>query len=361
VTAAPLRASIPKMGLSEFLQSEVLPKASALNQDRLALAQVLRCLVASVRRDVSVGPLLSNAELEQVFSVSATLGWTLWQHLGAVEILSASKQWTESNPLLWNDIKSSSTIVGLAVTHINRKDKAFVQARFQEPNLILNGQAPWASGIGLFEKGIVGYSALSGEIGFALIDFPGIRTIPGITHEFLNLAAFNGSASASLSFHDCAVPLTSILSGPRSTEEEGRAQPTNRPPSIYLAPELGWVTHALRILDELKIQSAVRDKRNSIDEVARSLQSRLEALKNRRSELLSNASRTEEQQEDLRFDAYLLIRKSAQAVGVFCGGKGLLADSQASRLHLEVQLLDVTYQSPRMLAKKLNSLELLES
>jgi len=70
---------------------------------------------------------MPNAALESIFSVSTALAFTLWQHLGAMEWLSASADWLAERPQVFAEADGKG---GFA----------------------LSGVLPWVTGHGIFPR-----------------------------------------------------------------------------------------------------------------------------------------------------------------------------------------------------------------
>lgn len=287
---------------------------------------------------------LTNPQLEAVFAVSAALGFTLWQHLAAVERLSRSLDWKTRNAELWRDIRSGRRLVGLATTHLAKPQRPRLTAVPRSGGgLTISGTLPWVSGYGFFESLVIGLRHGT-EVIFALTDFPS----PGVPRDRgrasirpIDLGCLQGSSTVDISLDAWAIDDAQIISR-RSADS-----PPKGPPSAYASPDLGMAQAALdecdRILASRPAPSA--DGSEGGPEVIGLLRARLDALRKAR---FDDAGPRAEYLKDE------CIRDAVRLLALIAGGRSLTRNSLAFRLQQEVLLLDAVIQLPASRVMKLN-------
>lgn len=345
--------------LDQYLETVVKPRANELDRDPTQVGEAIVEIFSILRVGQSEkqdGPLLmTNDELENTFAASPTLAFTIWQHFAAVERLSHSSVWKKSQPELWKKLCWGEVLVGLATTHLLRKDPELVQAEFGGEKVRLGGRAPWASGHGFFEKIVVGFRQGSNLL-FCVTDFPrpeiSIEQVPGIEARKIQLAAFNGTSSVSLMFRSHEISLTDLL---QEVDINGEllAPVVPRPASRYVTPELGMVR---AVIDDLASSqaNAPEEKSAELAGLVRHLSQKCEALRVRRDRLGQDPNAGEEG-DAIRFEAHQLVRSAVQAQALMAGGSSLKENSTIARRQLELLWLDAVPQGPELLGRKLRN------
>jgi len=177
-------------------------------RDPRALRQAfLRIMEASVGKK----PAISGSELTDIFSASTALGFTLWQHLAAMERLRAAGDWQARNPVLWKRIRRGGEFIGLATTHLAKRDNPSVRAKADgKGGITLNGVLPWVTGKGIFTQLLVGFE-LGDELVFALREFPRAGASSGVRVDLIDLGRLEGTATVKIHLKDWAVRESDIV------------------------------------------------------------------------------------------------------------------------------------------------------
>ena len=323
------------MTLDEYLKAISAGKALELGKDSRALRKALLEILAIA------SPSMPNAGLDSIFSVSTSLAFTLWQHLGAMEWLSASPGWLAENPKLWAKLLKGSEPVGLAVTHLAKPERPQV---FAVPDgkggFALSGTLPWVTGHGIFPRLIVGFQHEE-EVLFALVDFPSTDNLPNgarVKIEPVALGCLQGTATVKVRLESWS------LRGAQIFCRRALHPPAAKRPTAYVFPDLGIAQAALNECERIL---AAREDAAPTDAVGR-LKLRVQKLR----ALAANAPVTDE--------AALLkdecIRDSVRLLALLSGGAALVRDSLAFRLQQEVLLLDAVIQPASVRALKLENI-----
>lgn len=282
--------------------------------------------------------ILNNQELEAIFGSSVCLGFSIWQHLAAVERLSGLNDWQIRNADLWADIKSGKKTCGLATTHLAKKGGSPLNGIETLDGFVIRGEAPWVSGIEYFEKLIVGFETAE-EIVFALIDFPkAALSEPSLKVEPLQLSSMNGTATGKLSFIDFKIPTYSLISR-RSSSTPASPRVTG-----YKMPELGIAKAAVgRLRTRLETQRSPE-----IFKALELLQARLDKV--------DISRHSSDESINFPFEMSEIVRDSLRLLALAEGGSALKGESFVSRTLLNTMLLDAVFQSPATLSLKLQKI-----
>lgn len=315
----------PAETLAEFLKGVSAGQAALIGRDARSLKEAFHGAMAAA----SESP-MTNAELESVFSVSTALGFTIWQHLAAMERLAQSKEWRAANPEVWEKLRKGGNFAGLATTHLAKAGDPSVHARRTgKDEIVLTGTLPWVTGHGIFTYLLVGFR-LDDELVFALVDFPGSKGAPdrgGADPQLVELGCLEGTATVSVKLDRWAV---------RESQIVGR-RPVGTPPpgpaSAYRFPDLGI---AIAALSECERLLKVRGGKPSLTSVRR-IRARIAKLR---------AAKAGPAQPGMIFKKDECIRDSVRLLALCSGGRALTRDSLAFRLQQEVLLLDAVIQPP---------------
>lgn len=310
-------------------QTTVAGRVKALTAPEAALiARDPRALREAFLGMMEAAPRMKGFELESIFSASTALGFTVWQHLAAMERLSAAGDWQARNPALWNSLRDGGDFVGLATTHLAKRENPSVRAKMDSKGRIaLTGILPWVTGKGIFSRLLVGFE-LGDELVFVLREFPGIEDAPDVRIEPVDLGALEGTATVRLHLKDWIVRERDVVNR--------RPASVPAPPfrSAFIFPDLGIAVAALaeceRLLDGRRPDGG---------------RAALELLRGRVVELRAAAANGPIADETL-FKKDECVRDSVRLLALASGGSALSRDSLALRLQKEVLLLDAVIQPP---------------
>ncbi|MDE2313469.1 MAG: hypothetical protein KGL04_04760 [Elusimicrobia bacterium] len=297
---------------------------------KAALNKIVR--IAAAKRRGSL-PMINDAELTSVFSISTALGFTLWQHLAAVERLGQSPEWQAKNAKLWPALRDGKELVGLATTHLARPENPQVHAkRTRDGSFLISGRFPWVSGFGMFNYLRVGFR-IEDETVFALVDFPAGNAKSGknrIRIERIPLGCLEGTATVCIEFKNWNVLESQVISRRKGPHAPGGVA------SFYRYPDIGMAKAALgeceRILGSGK--NGLKGSREK-QGLVRRLRERLGHIEIATAKRMTDA---------LEFAKDECIRDSVRMLSLISGGKSLFRDSLAFRLNQELLLLDAVFQ-----------------
>lgn len=323
----------------EYLNTEVGPNATAIDREPMVLAKYLREILSRLRsmEHPKTVVLLTPDQLEQLFSKSTALAFTLWQHLSAVERLLGIEEWQTRNPQLWEEISSGRTLCGLATTNLGRPGGAGVNGKETEAGFILNGSAPWVCGNGIFDLLLVGFETLDSVV-FSIIEAPEKTLSEQNQVSIHKMSCLNGTATYKLTFTERVVSHSATVSRKIKT-----GPPIPRP-SRYVIPELGIALNAMSETNKIALSSS-HPKQKFVNEALTELNHRVQQLKSKR-----DSNEDTEVLIPLRDE---LIRDAVRLFVLANGATALAADSLASRLQLEVLLLDCVVQQPKVIENKI--------
>ncbi len=296
--------------------------------DPLVTSEVLRKLLANHGQLATPTSLTLN-NLEMVFARSVALGFTLWQHMAALERLSGLTEWTAKNQEHLRLLKNGSRLCGLATTHLGSARGPAFKPEFKPDEFVLTGRTNWVTGGTFFDDLILGFEN-EAEVFFVLTPFPRAENA---RFEVSDLHSLGSSATGTLELDRFRVPKNLLIS---SREKAGVGGP--RMTSLRL-PELGV---AKGIIKRIAAIADSRPDKQFLREGINQLNRRLAEI-----EKIRNSSAPAP-----TFQAHSLIRDAAHIFVIAEGSSSMNANSASSRLLLETSLFDVVLQSPEVLAEK---------
>jgi hypothetical protein len=322
----------------EFLSS-IESNSNQLDRDSNLLFKTIQDLLRGCHSQHGRAP--ENEELLEIFSRSTALGFTLWQHLAALERIEGAAEWRELNSELYKDIAQGVLTVGLATTHLAKESGSPLRGKKVSGGYLLNGQIPWCTGFSYFEKVIIGFETERG-IGFGISKMPGVWAPQSAwTVSRLDLSVLDSTSTITAKIQDLFLADHEIL----SFREKGVK--VNSKDSQYRMPELGM---ALGTLREVKKKIGGGAKFKSISEALEVL--RAEILGLRRIALDPSCAILDQHQ----YEKSDLIRRAAQLLVLASGGSSIRAGSEVSRRWLETLLLDIVIQPPSLVTMKTEAL-----
>ena len=329
--------------LKEILTSKITPSAAQIAEDPSSLETAMRTLLSELKQDFENTPfLLTNYQLESIYSASTALGFTLWQHMAAVERLLDHHEWQTQNPSLWNKISTSENLVGLGTTHLAHANGSILKGEIVADGFLITGNIPWVTGTGMFDYLLLAFETKDTRV-FSIIPFPKDSkntdsSVSVIPHK---LACINGTSTSKINFTKFLIKSEQII----FYIDKNAPRPQRQ--SRYLFPELGMALAALNAAEEIIISST-----NSRHIKAKTA---IESLNNRLFTLREKIKDKSNDVLELTFEKDELIRDSVRFLLLTAGGSAMSSSSLASRLQLETMLLDVLIQDPRLIEKKLTT------
>jgi hypothetical protein len=322
--------------LDDFKNNYLVPNAWKIDSDPSHMAQALIELNTVPTESGSI----SNSDLVKIYEGSSALGFTLWQHLAAVERLGQSEDWQLKSSLIWRNILEGKNRCGLATTHIAKPGAPTITGTSVHGGFSISGIAPWASGYGFFDYIVIGFQT-DNKIVFAVKPFP-ISDSENSSIERYKLEIMNGTSAVKLTFKNYFISDEDIVSS-RSKE-----QPPANKRSKYLMPEIGIGFEALNLTVNLMKQSE-HPKKDSILSACGDLKNQINELylRSLNSGHVTTADAVEKDE---------LIRNAVRLLILAGGSQHIAAKSTTVRMQKELMVLDVILQSPEVIMGKIKSI-----
>lgn len=317
--------------------NEISSSLANIANDPRSLEIALRNILSGLCDDKKTLP--TNEDLELVYTFSTALGFTLWQHLAAVERLQGYEEWQANNQVLWQEILNAQKLVGLGTTHLAHAGKAPLSGVLTNNEYLITGTIPWATGTGMFDYILLAFEAGEDRV-FSIIPFPTTlrknETVEVIPYK---LSCINGSSTSRINFTNFSITNDQVI-----FLMDKKAPRPNRK-SQYVFPEIGMAVSAINMAENILSTSHNPRHQKAKEEIS--------VLKKRLSDFKSDLSRIHELDSVLvSYQKDELIRDAVRFLILAAGGSAMSLDSLPSRLLAETMLLDVLIQDPRLIEHK---------
>lgn len=322
-----------------FLEKKVFQIATELDNSVLLMKSTIADFIAGVRQTTQEQILLlTNTELEALFSASAAFGFTLGQHFAAIERLSESDAWKQKNYDCWKKLSTGKELCGLATTHLGRPGPAILTGIKATGGYQLNGTAPWSCGFGIFDQLVVGFE-INDQVVFATTEYPkSLKTDVGVSVKQHELVCLNGTASVLMNFKETFIDEKHVISTrPKSSDIKIRA-------SRYVGFEIGIGKRALSEIQS-ELQASTHPRKKIISIGTDKIKARLNILERMRAET--------PQDPMLSVLIFEFNQDCVRLLSLTLGARALLKTSFVSRLQQELSLFDAVVQSPKSIALKI--------
>ena len=323
-----------------FLKNEIALNAHLIDQNPIILCGFIRQLAGEAGRSGSELNPFTNSHLESLFGVSAALAFTFWQHLAACERLANHVDWQSKNLNVWNGIRDGQALCGLATTNLAKPGGASLRGIETPDGFLINGEAPWVCGFSIFDYLLVGFET-EDSICFATVPFPSRlaqTSVGAIEVVPQKMSCLNGSATVAMKFSAFVVANEFLVS------RRFKSDPPVGRTSKYVIPEIGIAQEGI-----LEVSKLVENSKHPRHAIANSmlpiLQSRLDNLR-----LMRSASAPMDELISARDE---LNRDVVRIWGLALGANAIVKDNPVSRVHLELQLLDIVLQPAVVLQRKI--------
>lgn len=203
-----------------FFRAHVEPVAQVIDQDAIALGQVLDAmggadLLALRRPHEFGGPQISEAAFRKFQEMSArfsgSLSFLMTQHQSAVSMLAKSENQALKEHFLPH-MGDGSKRMGIGFSQLRRPGPPVTQAITVKGGFRVSGLVPWVTGYSFFGWFLLGATLESGENMFAVVPLPPIgQTIDGITVSApMRLAAMEAPQTVSLTLDSFFLPESDV-------------------------------------------------------------------------------------------------------------------------------------------------------
>lgn len=204
-----------------LLRTEIAPNAPAIDQDAQALESALHTLGQSNLLALRVpqqwgGAAVNEATFrsfqELVARYSGALAFLQAQHQSAGSLLAQS----ENEPLKQSYLPLMGTgqrRVGISFAHLRRAQPP-VKALEVADGYVLNGQAPWVTGWGIFQTFIAAAVLPSGEAVYGIVPFQATRQASGsemLCSAPMSLAAMTATNTVTVQFQEWFLPRSQVV------------------------------------------------------------------------------------------------------------------------------------------------------
>lgn len=310
---------------------KIQKSAGVLDEDaqevKRAIFEIIAGFYGKLKKDVS------NANLFEIYSRSTALGFTIWQHLAAVERLNDSNSWKEKNNQILMSILNGEILVGLGTTHLARATGSTLRGISEEQNFKVNGTVPWCTGYSIFSKIIIGFETES-EVIFALTEFPSpLNPIEALHVTKMELTVLNSTSTVSMRVKNLLITDQNIIS------RRSKTQLSTPLRTQYRMPDLGMAKGALGLIEN-HISETENPRNQIVINCLPELKKRFDALK------IKILDCSIEMTDELQCEKADIIRDTVRLFGLIVGGSSLKVASEVSRRNLETLLLDIVVQSP---------------
>nr|BDT28191.1 hypothetical protein BHI3_16570 [Bacteriovorax sp. HI3] len=300
---------------------------------KIALRNILIGLCAEKKE------LPTNSDLELVYTSSTALGFTLWQHLAAVERLQGHEEWQKNNQVLWDEILSAQKTVGLGTTHLAHAGKAPLSGELINDEYLITGHIPWATGTGIFDYILLAFEAGEDRV-FSIIPFPTtLKRNENVEVLPYKLSCINGSSTSKINFTRFSIKKEQVI----FLLDKKVSRPNRK--SQYIFPEIGMAVSAINMAENILSTSSNPRHLKAKKEVS--------ILTQRLSDFRYDLSRIHELNPVLvSYKKDELIRDAVRFLILIAGGSAMSSGSLPSRLLSETMLLDVLIQDPLLIEHK---------
>ncbi len=305
-----------------FFETHVRPRAQEIDQSVSALKEVVdemgrQELLALRRPRAYGGPELSEGGFRQFQEMSArysgALSFLTTQHQSAVGMLAKSENEalkTEYLPQMGN----GALLSGIGFSQLRRAGPPIMRAEPIPGGFRLEGQVPWATGLGFFGEVLVGATLPDGRAVFGFVPFretPEIRVGP-----VMRLASLESPQTVAMEFSGHFLPSERVV-----FEKEAGWAPRNDMINIVLQGHFA-LGCAMAGIDVVR-QAFEAKKLDFLNETAEALEAELNAC--RTATLSVGGGMDSEVTEDK-----LKIRAWAIELAVRCGHAAVTASSGAA-------------------------------
>ncbi len=329
-----------------YLRDQVHLIANAADADPEALRVAFRGLcdlgVMSLRRpDPYGGPNWSDSNFrtfqELVARFSGSLAFLQTQHQSAVSMLSKSDNENLKAEVL-PKTHNGEFLMGIGFSQLRRPGDPILRATSTHEGFVLEGQAPWVTGLSFFHSWIVGAALPDGASVFLLVPF---KEMDGLKiGEPMKLAAMESPQTVAIEFEQFFVSKRQL---------------------VFVKPPR-WIHENDLINITVQGFFAIGCAMAGCDIVARAYESKsLEFIKTTHEKLVSEVnlcreamkSSLEDGSEDLTTDEKLRVRAWAIDLAVRCAHAGIVATSgqsnskknDAQRVYREALVFSVSAQT----------------
>lgn len=320
---------------SEIIEKQIRPNLFKADQSAEFTNPIIRSLIANKE-------LPSTEEIKQLYGVCLPIGFTIGQHIAAVERLENYVDWQHANKELWDSIRKGNTLIGLGTTHLASHNKYILHGKSDGDDTIVNGSIPWATGRRLYDKLIFGFRT-NEELVFAMIDFPKEDTanVKVFPHQ---LAFLNSTDSVRIELKDFRVTKSSILS------RRADGAPANVKPLRYWRPDIGIASECLNKVDQW-LQTSQHPKATLVKEKAAEFRTQIKEI-----EVIEKSMSPDRDKPDVYFKLENLIHACLRLLILAKGSSIFQLNSEILLLQNQINLMDVWIQNPELVNLKIRSL-----
>ena len=339
-----------------FFIEHVKPHAQAIDLDpaalKIAFDEMCRQELMALKRPLKYGgPEVSEqgfrAFQEMSARYSGALSFLMTQHQSAVSMLSKSENEALKSEYL-PKMADGEVTSGIAFSQLRRAGPPIMRAESCDGGYLLNGQAPWVTGLGFFKDFLLGATLPDGQAVFGFVPFSnqdGIRL-----SEAMRLAAMESPQTVSAELTNYFLPEEKVVfvKGPAWAKRNDMI-------NIVLQGHfaLGCAQAGIDVVRE----AFERKSLHFILEAAEELESELRKCKERASKLPSGMdSEVTEDKLQIRAWAIDLAVRCAHAAVTASSGAANSLQHPAQRIYREALVYTVSAQTPDIMRATLERL-----
>lgn len=329
-----------------YLREEAAPRAAEIDQDPDALGEALLGLgregLLALKRPLEYGgPALGELEFRE-FQVEAArasgaLAFLQTQHQSAASLVAKGDNEALKAELLPH-MATGARLVGVGFSQLRRSGPPAMAAEPAEGGFVLDGLAPWVTGMGFFPEFLVAGELPDGRSVFGLCPFAAGPTVR--PSEPMRLATFEVTCTVSVALERHFLPEAQVVAvRPKGWIRENDM--LNVVLQGYFA--LGCALAGLDLLAaeaERRSSEALREAAACVGAEAALLRAAMDA---------SSGSDDAPAKLAVRSQAIALAAKAAHLAVAAGGGRAILSSSPAQRVAREAMVYTVSAQTPEIL------------
>lgn len=345
---------------TEYLQQTIAPKAAQIDREPVALQQALQgmgdrsLLALKVPQDLG-GAGLSEADYYHfkimIARYSGALAFLQTQHQSAASLLAASNN-KSLQQLYLPLMGKGERLVGIGFSQLRRRGKPMMKALKTEEGYLLEGNVPWITGFGFFDRFIIGATLPDGRELYGMLPLQNSQQESGGAISFsppMDLVAMSSTNTVSAKLTDWFLDEANVvaLKAARSIHENSKKNVLHHG---FFA--LGCAYAGLDILE-----STYQKKQLSfLYESWQLLKKEVISCHQSMFAALSSSNSSYKSKLQLRASAINLAGRCSQAAVIASSGAANERDNAAGRVYREALLFSVSGQTTSVMEESLKKL-----
>jgi alkylation response protein AidB-like acyl-CoA dehydrogenase len=344
---------------AEYLRT-IAPKAAQIDRDPAILQQTLRGMRDRSLLALKVPKDLGGAGLSETdyyyFQIliarhSGALAFLQTQHQSAGSLLATSDN-KSLQQLYLPSMGKGEKLVGVGFSQLRRREKPMTKAVKTDAGYLLEGEVPWITGFGLFDRFIIGATLPDGRELYGMLPFQPSKQAWGGKIEFslpMNLIAMTSTNTVSAKLTGWLLDEANVIAikAARSIHENSKKNVLH-----HGCFALGCAYAGLDILENTYQKKQLSFLQESWQLLEKEVTSCAQAMF---AALLSSHSSNQSKLQ-LRAWAINLAGRCSQAAVIASSGAANAQDNAAGRVYREALLFSVSGQTTAVMEESLKKL-----